>query len=78
MPTHAEDRDVPLVDLRGLDPPEPLTRILDALAAEGPLRFLLSREPLPLYPILRLEGRRFRVSTQSEGVELTLERRAAR
>ena len=46
------------VDLRDLDPPEPMLRILAMVesGAEGPFAFLLRREPFPLYPLLRGTG----------------------
>ena len=50
--------DVPL-DVSSLEPPEPLERILDALAelaADERLRVLHRREPFPLYDILRRMG----------------------
>lgn len=53
-------RDI-VVDGRGLEPPEPMERVLAALAAmrEGErVRFLIHREPLPLYPILKQLGYR--------------------
>lgn len=65
-----------IVDLRDLDPPEPMVRILDALAGDGPWRFLLSREPFPVYGILRSGGWPYSVRKGVEGVELTVERRA--
>ena len=54
----------PAVDLRGLDPPEPLVRILAAIEdAAGPREFLLSREPYPhrdlwprLHPVIEAFG----------------------
>jgi hypothetical protein len=78
MPTDAESPEVPMVDLRGLDPPEPLVRILSSLEGEGPLRFLLSRDPLPLYAMLKVEGWRFSVRRRPEGVEITLLRPSSR
>lgn len=73
MPTD-EETTTP-IDLRGLEPPEPLARILSALEGAGPLSFLLSREPLLLYPLLRREGWRHRTRRTDDGVvELTLER----
>jgi len=64
------------VDLRGLPPPEPLERILAALAdGDGsPLAFLLSMEPLPLYFLLRRERLRYRVRRLEAGVEIIIER----
>lgn len=47
-----------LLDLRGLRPPEPIVRILDALerAPREPLRAILPHEPVPLYGLLRERG----------------------
>jgi hypothetical protein len=61
-------------DLRGLDPPEPLLRILDRVEAgePGPLVFLLAREPHPLYPMLAAAGWRHGVRRLADGVELTV------
>lgn len=66
------------IDLRDLDPPEPLMRILDAISAgaKGPFVFLLSREPLPLYGILARDGFRHAVRRDAHGVELTVFRDA--
>ncbi|MEW6688517.1 MAG: DUF2249 domain-containing protein [Pseudomonadota bacterium] len=48
----------PALDLRGLQPPEPITRILAALehAPGEPLRAILPHEPVPLYRLLRERG----------------------
>ena len=63
-----------IVDLRGLDPPEPLFRILDTLdtGPGGPHVFLLAREPLPLYAMLRASGWRHRSRHIDEGCEVTV------
>jgi hypothetical protein len=63
------------VDLRGLPPPQPLERILCALAEgrDAPCSFLLSMEPLLLYPLLRRERVRWRVRRVDGGVEITIE-----
>ena len=48
------DQDI-LLDVCGLAPPEPLERVLDALAVLAPghrLRMRIDREPRPLYGIL--------------------------
>ena len=53
-----------LLDVRSLPPPEPLERVLDALAdlpADGPLWVLHLREPFPLYDMLRTMGYSWRV-----------------
>ncbi|MEW5789777.1 MAG: DUF2249 domain-containing protein [Pseudomonadota bacterium] len=59
-----EDGDL-LVDGRWLLPPEPMERVLTALETLSPgrrLRFLLHREPYPLYGIL--DGMGFRHETR--------------
>lgn len=43
------------LDVRGLEPPEPLEQALEALSQLGEnqrLRMQIDREPYPLYPIL--------------------------
>ena len=47
------------LDLRGLTPPEPLVRILSALAALGKddeFEAILPHAPVPLYELLRERG----------------------
>ncbi len=47
------------LDLRGLEPPEPLERVLTALSTLRPdqrLVLLIPREPVPLYRILARNG----------------------
>ena len=48
----------PALDLRGLQPPEPIVRIFQALerAPREPLRVILPHEPVPLYGLLRERG----------------------
>jgi len=48
----------PALDLRGLQPPEPIVRILNELerAPRTPLRVILPHEPVPLYALLRERG----------------------
>ncbi len=51
-----------LLDVNGLEPPEPMERALDALAHLPPghyLRMLLHREPYLLYPMIEEDGFRF-------------------
>jgi TusA-related sulfurtransferase len=48
-----------LIDARGLEPPEPLEKVMQALALLRPgqsIRLLLHREPFPLYAILEERG----------------------
>lgn len=62
-------RDI-LVDGRGLEPPEPMERVLEAidrLQAGERVRFLIHREPLPLYPILARQGCRHQVRLLADG-----------
>lgn len=59
-----------VVDGRGLEPPEPLELVLDALdqLQEGDrLRFLIHQAPLPLYPILDRLGYRHAISMLEDG-----------
>lgn len=59
-----------LVDGRWLEPPEPMERILMALDVLRPgqrVRFLIHREPLPLYPILRGRGYRHVTHLMEDG-----------
>ena len=47
------------IDVCGLEPPEPLERVLNALSELAPqqqLQVLIDREPLPLYRILGNNG----------------------
>jgi uncharacterized protein (DUF2249 family) len=64
-----------LLDVRDLAPPEPLERVLDALAdlpVEHSLRVLLSREPFPLYSFLDRMGYRWRTERKEERYEVLI------
>jgi uncharacterized protein (DUF2249 family) len=53
------------IDVRGLEPPEPMEHVLDALERLLPgqqLRMLIDREPRPLYRILERNGYLYRAS----------------
>ena len=55
------------VDARGLEPPQPMVRILEALSSlptDAVLRARTDRRPLHLYPLL--EDRGFTAETQAE------------
>jgi hemerythrin superfamily protein len=72
----AHDRDGAL-DVRGLEPPEPMHRILDALGRdpEAPLRVRIHREPYPLYELLQEQGYRWRTTHLHDGsFELLIDR----
>ena len=67
----------PAMDLRGLQPPEPIVRIFAALerSPEAPLRVILPHEPVPLYALLRDRGFRYSGSRRPEGgYELRIDR----
>lgn len=59
------------LDLRGLMPPEPMERVLDALADMTPgqrVRMLIDREPRPLYRILERNGHPFEATLREDGL----------
>ncbi|GBL45129.1 hypothetical protein SFMTTN_0933 [Sulfuriferula multivorans] len=58
------------LDVRGLDPPEPLVKALTALETLPPgdrLRMVHNREPFPLYGILQEDGYQYRTETFADG-----------
>jgi hypothetical protein len=59
----------PALDLRGLQPPEPIVRIFDALerAPRTPLRAILPHEPVPLYGLLRERGFAYTGTPRADG-----------
>jgi hypothetical protein len=61
--------EVPPMDLRGLQPPEPLVRIFHALERDPgvPLRVILPHEPVPLYGMLRERGYSYAGSARTDG-----------
>ena len=66
----------PALDLRGLQPPEPMVRILEALerAPGAPLRAILPHEPVPLYGLLRERGFAYTGAQRADGgFELLIE-----
>jgi uncharacterized protein (DUF2249 family) len=65
------------MDLRGLQPPEPIVRIFEALERSPgePLRAILPHEPVPLYALLRERGFRYSGAQRADGgFELLIER----
>ena len=58
-----------VLDVRGLEPPEPFLRIMQALtgAPEAPLRVLIHREPFPLYEVLDEQGFAHRARPLEDG-----------
>lgn len=72
------DGGAPIVlDVGGLEPPEPMVRILEALDTLAPrqsLRVLIDREPHPLYRVLQRHGHAWRTSALAGGrFELVIE-----
>lgn len=60
-----------VLDVRGLEPPEPLERVLSALGELGPderLLMIIDREPRPLYRILERNGYRYQASFDPSGI----------
>lgn len=65
-----------LLDVADLPPPEPLERTLDALGSLPPgdrLLLHLSRQPFPLYDLLRRMGYRWEVSGQDGDWQICIE-----
>lgn len=59
-----------LVDARGLEPPEPMERVMQTLALLRPgqsIRLLLHREPFPLYSLLAERGYRHATRMEADG-----------
>jgi uncharacterized protein (DUF2249 family) len=66
-----------VLDLRGLQPPGPIVRILEALERSPgePLRAILPHEPAPLYALLRERGFRWSGTPRADGgFELLIDR----
>jgi uncharacterized protein (DUF2249 family) len=59
-----------LIDARWLEPPEPMERVLAAIDTLHPgqgIRFLIHREPLPLYGVLQKMGYRHKTHLLEDG-----------
>jgi TusA-related sulfurtransferase len=68
-----------MVDARGLEPPQPMEKVMQALASLKPgqsIRLLLHREPFPLYPLLAERGYRHDTQMQADGSYVILIRLA--
>lgn len=60
-----------LLDCRGLEPPEPLERVLEAISGmsrDQRVLMLLEREPYPLYRILQQNGYAWQATARDDGV----------
>jgi hypothetical protein len=65
------------MDLRGLQPPEPIVRIFQALerSPHAPVRAILPHEPVPLYGLLRERGFAYTGTPRADGgFEVLIER----
>jgi len=48
-----------VIDVRGMEPPEPMVKVLEALdllPPAGRLQVLIDRQPVPLYQVLQRNG----------------------
>lgn len=66
------------LDARGLEPPQPMMKILEALAtlpAAASLMAHTDRQPMLLYPMLEQRGFTYETVPQSDGSHLTHIRR---
>jgi TusA-related sulfurtransferase len=62
------------LDARGLEPPQPMMKILEALAALPAGTVLAAntdRQPMLLYPMLEQRGFTYETTQQSDGSHLT-------
>lgn len=67
------------IDARGLLPPEPMERVLEALpklARGDALTLLLPREPFPLYSVLTREGFVWQTRLEPDGTYVITMRHA--
>lgn len=68
-----------VVDARGMEPPEPMEKVMEALDELRPgesVRMLLHREPFPLYAILAERGYRHETRMEPDGSYVILIRQA--
>lgn len=58
------------IDARGLEPPAPFERVMEALCDLAPgeqILLILDREPFPLYRVLERNGYVYRTTCPEEG-----------
>lgn len=66
----ADNGDLPVVDARYMEPPQPFTEtmeMLDRLQPGEKMRLLLFREPHPLYKVLRQNGHAYETELLADG-----------
>ena len=73
------EKATPELDVRGLEPPAPMMRIMEALARapQQALRVRIHREPFPLYELLAERGFGWRTTPLADGSYELLIRRSA-
>ncbi len=80
MPMESDNRPPMVIDVRNLEPPEPMVRTmeaLDQLARSEKLLVLLPREPYPLYRALELNGFTWKSERRTDGtVEVLIQHQA--
>jgi len=72
---HHTQGSVRQLDVGGLEPPQPMQHILEALDTLGPderLRVLIDRDPIPLYQVLRRYGFAHRTSALDTRYEVLI------
>ena len=60
-----------MLDVRGLEPPEPMERVLgalDMLKSGEQLLMIIDRQPRPLYRVLNNNGYAYRETSRPEGI----------
>ena len=58
------------IDARGLEPPEPFERVMEALSElepGGEILLILNREPFPLYRVLERNGYAWKAASFDDG-----------
>lgn len=80
LPEAPAEEATPELDVRGLEPPAPMMRIMEALARapQQALRVRIHREPFPLYELLAERGFGWRSTPLADGTYELLIRRSGR
>lgn len=69
----------PVLDVRGLEPPEPFERVMDALDrldSGGRLKVVIDRRPVPLFRVLERNGFAYHEATGKDSLlEITIWRK---
>ena len=60
-----------ILDVRGMEPPEPIERVLQTLAGMAPddtLKLVIDCRPVPLFRILERDGYTYRIEPGTDSV----------